>query len=443
MKYKLLYEQLKKDIEGQNYHFGEKLPSIRKMMEKTGYSKTTIESAYNQLLVEGYIQSRNKSGYYIDVEVDKIRKNNTQYSVECENLPVKYKYDFTGKAVAKESFNLNVWQKYLKKVMNDSDLLFTYGDTQGELELRKSLCKYSNIERGVVCKYNQIIIGSGFQSLLQIICGFLNLKTVAMPQSGFDYAKQVFYDHQIEIKWIKEDEDGILIDDLTHYNVDLIYINSSVAGINSKALPISRRLTLIDYAKKNDILILEDDYNGELRYRAKPIMAMQSNDENSIIYIGSFSKLLIPSIRLSYMVLPVNLLKKYKKSVVHYHQTVSKFEQLALCYYIQDGGLNRQLKKLRRLYLKKSQILIEQLKKFDIEELILEETALRIKIKFKHINVNKLLEVAKSKGINFKEQHPYIILSFSSINYEDIVIGIEILYNCYLYVKENNSTNYI
>lgn len=427
-KYQILYNKIKDDILNQRYLYKEKIPSIRQMINTTGYSKTTVETAYLQLLAEGYIQSINKSGYYVDVDMSLASQKLIKIDNKENEQKETYRYDFSGRSVDPKSFDLNIWQKYLKKVIKEENELYAYGNLQGEFCLRQCLCNYSKIERGVESHPKQVFIGSGFQSLLHIICGLIeNLKTVAMPISGFNYAKQVFEDYHIKIEWIAEDDDGIIVEQLKNKEIQLIYINSSSSGKYSKPLPISRRMEIIEYAKKNNILIIEDDHNGELRYQVRPIPAMQSQATDYIIYIGSFSKLLIPSIRLSYMVMPDKILNSYLEKKQFYHQSVSKFEQLALYEYIEDGALNRQLKKLRRLYLQKSKEMLEGIQKYlDYEYYILEETALRVRVKLKNqINLISLKEYLKNNDININILNNEIILSFSSIASQDIEKGIQ------------------
>ena len=428
MKYQILYEKIKNDILNSKYEYQERIPSIRQMVHQTGYSKTTVESAYLQLLAEGYIQSINKSGYYVDVKVQDITNVKILNNNDNQERKIHYPYDFSGRSVDQQSFDLTLWHKYLKKVIQEENELYDYGNPQGELTLRRNLCKYTLSKRGVETLPSQVFVGSGFQSLLHIICGvFDDLVKIAMPKSGFIYAMQVFIDYHIQIEWIEEDEEGIIVENLKDKNVQLIYINSSSSGKYAKPLSISRRMALIEYAKQNDIYIIEDDHNGELRYQVRPIEAMQKQATEYIIYIGSFSKLLIPSIRLSYMVMPIKIVEKYQVKKNNYHQTVSKFEQLALNYYIEDGALDRQLKKLRRLYLNKSKLMLECIERYlNCSSVILEETALRVKIKLTDdFDLKAYCQSANEHGIAFLVESDEIILSFSSISFDRIEEGIK------------------
>ena len=143
MKYQILYEKIKNDILNSKYEYQERIPSIRQMVHQTGYSKTTVESAYLQLLAEGYIQSINKSGYYVDVKVQDITNVKILNNNDNQERKIHYPYDFSGRSVDQQSFDLTLWHKYLKKVIQEENELYDYGNPQGELTLRRNLCKYT------------------------------------------------------------------------------------------------------------------------------------------------------------------------------------------------------------------------------------------------------------------------------------------------------------
>ncbi len=427
-KYETLYNSLRQDIIKGKYRYQEKLPSIREMEKNTGLSRTTIEAAYNQLLVEGYIVSFNKRGYFIDVDLKQTQELAILKQTNNTSQKQVYPYDFSGGAVDPSSFNMELWKKYIRLALQDESL-YTYGSQQGELSLRQALTHYTSMYRGVIVNVEQMIIGSGFQSLLTILCGLLkDVKRVGMPKSGFKHAQMIFEDFNVEVILLEEDDEGIMLDALSKVDIDFLYINSSLAGKKGRALSISRRLNLIEYAKKHSIYVIEDDHNGELRYKAKPIPAMQGQDHEHIIYIGSFSKLMIPSIRIAYMVLPFELLKAYKLKKDYYHQNVSKLEQIALAYFIEDGQLIRQLKRLRRLYYKKSEQLMNSIEQYCPNTSIqLEETALRVRLSFsREINIDEILNKAHCLGLDFNIHHSECILSFSSIPLDKIEDGIKI-----------------
>ena len=137
MKYQILYEKIKNDILNSKYEYQERIPSIRQMVHQTGYSKTTVESAYLQLLAEGYIQSINKSGYYVDVKVQDITNVKILNNNDNQERKIHYPYDFSGRSVDQQSFDLTLWHKYLKKLIQEENELYDYGNPQGELYFKE------------------------------------------------------------------------------------------------------------------------------------------------------------------------------------------------------------------------------------------------------------------------------------------------------------------
>lgn len=430
-KYQNLYETLKKAILQGQYTYHQKIPSIREMALQTSYSRTTIEAAYNQLLVEGYIVSVNKVGYFVDVDLKEQKETITLKKDMKQEKEIKYDYDFTGQAVDPKSFDMNVWKRYLKWTLNREKDLFAYGDNQGEYHLRLALLRYGRFYRGIQTEVENVIIGSGFQSLLTLLCGLCqDKKYIGIPESGFIYAQTIFEDFNKHVVLLKEDEEGVKMDELKKYPIDLLYLNPSMSGKQAKPLSISRRLEIIAYANKKGIYLIEDDHNGELRYLAKPVPAMQSQDTKHIIYIGSFSKLLIPSLRFAYMVLPDDLKEAYLKKKTLYHQNVSMIDQLTLAKYIEEGQLIRQLKKCRRLYDKKSRILFKKLKSCPYyKEIILEETSLRYRVYLsKKINPDDFSDycIKHQVGVLVLDEST-LLLSFSSIPIEKIEAGLDLI----------------
>lgn len=431
-KYKYLgvYESIVNDIQKGYLKYNDKIPSIRKMAKQLDISRTTVESAYLQLLVEGYIYSKEKIGYFVDVQYNncEINKNYNNDNIQFDNH--KYRYDFSGRLVDSDCFNLDTWKKYIKKVLNQSDDLMSYGEPLGELALKRALQKYSHEYRGVRRPINNYIIGAGFQILLYHVCSLFEKENiVGIEVGGFTQAEAVFHDCHMQVVKLPIDDQGITIEGLKQANLKLLYLNSSSGGYHGHPIKQQRRLEIIEYARKNNVYIIEDDHNGELKFNTKPIDAMAKLDNDHIIYIGSFSKLLLPSIRISYMALPDKLLPIFLQKSNGYHQTASKLEQLALAMYVEDGQLSRHLKRLRKHYRNKSEHLLKRLQEsFPHYNFVLYETALKITMSLEEQLVDRYIRIAKENDILVnKNNNNQITLSFSGILDQDIDIAVEIL----------------
>ncbi len=440
-----LYRNIKEAVENGRFSGGQRLPSIRKLSEDLHLSRTTIETAYQQLAVEGYIGSKPQSGYFVMDDIDILKKEKQSLSYKPLERVVKpeTRYNLGTDCIDSEHAGIKRWRKQVKDVLGRQEALSSYGDPQGEWELREALSFYSHGARGVSATPHHIVIGAGTQPLLYLLCGLLNhsVQRVAMEQPGFRQAEQVFRDCGIQTILLPADRDGIVMKELIHSGASALWISPS-SRPNGRAIPMSRRLRLLEWAQQSGGVIIEDDYNGELRYRAKPIPALQSQDNTCVIYMGSFSKLLLPSVRMGYMALPSYLLQEYQKRAHRYNQTASKIEQLALADYIREGQLERQLRRLRKLYADKSALLTDRLQRAfgSTMDIVLQETALCLKLTVKNgMDGNGLMRSAAEQGVriasvNDETQTRYgqVMLGFAGIPTQDIPAAVEALTKAWL-----------
>lgn len=327
---------------------GSKMPSLRNCAKELGLSRTTIESAYLQLAADGYIVSKAQSGYYVtDIANRELPVSHTS-SLSKQHC----RYHFASSGVDAESFRFDLWQRYLKSALRQDERLLSYGEPQGEYDFREALCSYIKKRRNVLCSPCDIVVGAGVQSLLHILCPLIQeKKNVSFPTADFIQGSTVFKDHGFEIHYRSK-------------NSDVIYVSPAHMTKWGEIMPVSRRLELIRHVQSTHSLIIEDDFENEFVYLQKPTPSLYSlAGGQNVVYIGSFSKLLLPSIRISFMVLPLELSQKYQKKAACYNQTASKAEQIALCQFIRDGHLASQTRRLRRLYASKLMALTDTVKR--------------------------------------------------------------------------------
>ena len=416
--YVQLYDYFKNLISTGQLNKGSKIMSIRRCCEEFNLSKTTVENAYLQLAAEGYIISRPQSGYYV-CELDFSEKiEERQFIDNNENkINENIKYDFASSSVDSESFDFSLWQRYIKSALRQNDRLTSYGDFQGEADLRNSINQYISRYRSVVCSSENIIIGAGTQNLLGILCALLPEKlNIAFIGSSFEQGRAVFEDYGHTCFDYPDFPENPEV--MSKSNIKLIYISPSHFTKEGDILAINRRLSLLRYAKKHNCLIIEDDYDSEFRYYSKSIPSLQGIDSgNSVIYIKTFSKLLIPSIRISFMVLPLTLYEKYRQRGRYYNQTASKLEQIALCQFIRDGHLNYQIRKQRKLFSQRSKVLCDEAKKVfgGIVKATVLPAGYLVRLEFSNSKtVEEIIKEAKIKGI---------LLSTSSDKSESLILS--------------------
>lgn len=315
---------------------GSKMPSLRKCAQELKLSRTTIENAYLQLAADGYIISKAQSGYYV---TDIAKSRQTAPSSAALQKQTSYQYDFASSGVDRESFRFDLWRRYIKSALRQDERLLSYGEPQGEADFRQALAEYIRQRRNVLCSADDIVVGAGVQSLLHILCPLVkDKKTVSFPTPSFIQGSTVFQDYGFEVRYRNKDS-------------GVIYVSPAHMTKWGEIMPVSRRLELIHYATEHHSLIIEDDFENEFVYLQKPTPSLFSlSGGQGVVYIGSFSRLLLPSIRISFMVLPAPLKEAYLKKADRYNQTASKAEQIALCQFIRDGHLAAQTRKLKRLY---------------------------------------------------------------------------------------------
>ncbi len=346
--YMELYNHYKELIINGTFPAGTKLPSIRRCAQELSLSKTTVETAYMQLAAEGYVSSKPQSGYYVcmaDFKDMQKTKNDTDKKIQITDT------EFAASESAYD-FDFSLWQRYLKSALRNTDRLLGYGHPQGEPELRNAVCEYLIKNREVYCTADNIIIGAGTQSLLHLLYALCNQpKNVAVIGPVFKQGAAVFEDHGAAVHHYNSLPSEL--NELSSLNIGLLYLFPSHEDESGHIMSISQRAQLLQFAKSNNIIIAEDDYGSELQpgYIAPSLQGLDTG--KCVAYLGTFSKLLIPGIRISYLVLPNALTEKYKSRMPLYNQTASKLEQLALSAFIRDGRLEQQIRRTRRR--KKSQ----------------------------------------------------------------------------------------
>lgn len=359
--YLQLYQYIKKSILTGEISADEKLPSLRLLSKTLQLSITTIDQAYSQLLVEGYIYSKPQSGYYAcDILNPLIANAETEtvfYPAEqlLEQDPENQYYDLN-------CFSFSKWKKCMNKVLTEyAPQLFFESDPQGELALRTEIAKYLYLSRGVICQPDQIVIGAGTQQITNQLANILkkmSINLVAVEDPGFMPVNNIFRDRGFAINPVTVGKEGINIEKLPSNIRSAVYVSPSNQVPTGAVMPVGRRYELLEWAIKNDSIIIEDDYDSELRYFGKPIPALQGLDTaERVVYLGSFSATLFSSIKISYMVLPPGMASIFQSIRSDYTQTCSKTEQLTLALFMEAGHYQTNIKKLRNLYAQKLQLI--------------------------------------------------------------------------------------
>ncbi|SHJ19454.1 transcriptional regulator, GntR family [Clostridium amylolyticum] len=449
--YLQLYNYIKSEIQSGNIPFDTKLPSKRKLSEHLNISQNTIQSAYDQLIEEGYVIPKARRGFFV-CKLDNIIKLQVSQEINVpENAASKkaVKFDFSYHGVDTENFPFGIWRKITKDVINEYDKeLLKIGDSQGNASLRKSIAEYLRQSRGVNCTFEDIIVSSGTEYLFQILIQMFNKSSVyGLENPGYEKLNLLFKSNGAKFKPIKIDKSGMSLEEIIKSKANILCITPAHQFPSGSIMPINRRIQLLNWGNEEDNrYIIEDDYDSEFKYSGKPIPALQGLDTNGkVIYMGAFSKSLSPSLRISYMVLPPKLMKKYKENLSYIFCPVPIIEQKVLYNFIQKGYFERHLNKMRNVYKKKREILVDSISKLmGNVQVIGADAGLHVLLKINNgMTEQELISSALKIGIkvygiskyyvdkSYIKEEPLILLGYATMIEGDIVKAVELLKECW------------
>ncbi|MBP1047258.1 PLP-dependent aminotransferase family protein [Enterococcus sp. BWM-S5] len=358
--YQQLYEQIK--IEYLETSEEVKMPSIRLLAEELNISKTTVEQAYNQLVAEGSLLSVPQSGFYfLPVRPEAVGQD----IVDSEKLPLDF--DFRYGTTFFYTSSWNNWKRCIRLAMHREfqEERMRYHDVQGNEHLRDELVKMLRTTRGVSCKKEQIVITSGSLDSLAVVLDILTTQgnfQSAIENPGYHGAYEVFRRYGLSPELLSVTEEGLSIKELQKSTADLVYVTPSHQFPLGYRMPVVKRQQLLQVIDEREGYILEDDYDSEFRYTTQPLPSLQSLDrQDRVIYMGSFSKTVSPTIRLGYLILPERLLESYRQLFQYDHERVSYMIQEGMAEFIQSGGYYRHISKAVAANKAKYKLLISEL----------------------------------------------------------------------------------
>ena len=350
--YEQLYEAIRQDILSGTLCGGEKLPSKRALAEHLSISKITVETAYAQLLAEGYITSRQRAGYF----VEKLSPLDTAPSTPAVPLPPVAAAQPVPSAPSAPAglFPFSVWARLIRGVLLDQPQeLLCPVPNMGLPALRCAIADDLLRRRGLHAAPGQIVIGAGTEYFYDLLIQFLGRsRRYALENPGHRKLAQVCRNCGAEIVPIPMDQDGVIPDALAESCADVLHLSPSHHYPTGAVMPISRRQQLMQWlAASPDRYLIEDDYDSEFRFSGLPIPPMQSMDRTGrVIYLNTFSKTLTPALRISYMILPAPLLPRWTRVMGFYSCPVPSFEQMTLTRFVAEGYFEKHLSRTKKYY---------------------------------------------------------------------------------------------
>lgn len=461
--YESLYKCIKNDILQGKLCAGEKLPSKRSFAKNLGISVITVENAYGQLSDEGYIYSMPKRGFYVS-DIDMVANPNTgaktsadanlfddSASIACS----PYFADFSSNQTDSEIFPFTIWTKTVRSVLNDNRIqLMINPPCGGILPLRNAIARYLGDFRGMKVAPHQIIIGAGTEYLYGLLIQLLGKNLIyGVENPGYHKIGKICKSMGVTYRHVDLDESGVSIHELEEKKIDIIHTSPSHHFPTGLVMPVSRRYELLGWAaKEKERYIIEDDYDSELRLSGKPFPTLQSIDiSGKVIYTNTFTKTLASTVRISYMVLPEDLAKRFYSELSFYSCTVSNFEQYTLAQFMENGSFEKHINRLRNYYQNKRDAILKELKSGSIGKYITiqeEEAGVHFLM---HIQSDcteaEIVEKAKAGGVKLDplsryyikntekheqngQENPYentYVMNYSSFNMENIKKVVQVL----------------
>ena len=368
--YEILYEKIRRDILNGRIPAGTKLPSKRDMAANNDISLTTVINAYQQLVMEGYIINKERKGYFVarlnaipDLKgtgTDKLKS----YYWEDEWFA-----DFRANNTLFRYFPFASWKKVVREVLSEYEMeLVVRGNPFGIEPLRDQIANYIWRVRGIHVSPECIIIGAGIEFLYaRLITLFPPATIYGVETPGYQKISQIYAGYHLRWKEIEMDSGGISMEDLRVKDVAVAHVSPEHHYPLGTMMPAGRRQELLAWAGEyEERYIIEDDFDCEFRYNAKPIPALKSLDvHGKVIYMNTFSKTLSPAVRISYMILPEGLLKRYIQRMHFFTNSASSLEQYTLARFIENGHFERHLNRIKKYYRQEGEQLLRALKEND------------------------------------------------------------------------------
>lgn len=452
--YDQIYLELREKILNGMLSEGSKLPSTRELAKTLQVSRNTVETAYLQLSSEGYVKGIERSGYRVrkieghyltgqsPTELVHTIDGKTHEQGLVNNRNINFQY---GK-LSIADFPMRTYRRVMNQCLLSHEIegIAAYNDRKGEADLRRSIINYIYDHRGVQCRPEQVIVGAGTLVCLGLITQLLMGKSrrIAMEEPCYDAVRSFLINQGFEIMPVLTESDGIDVQGLITTYSGIVYLTPSHQFPTGSALPVSKRIEILKWAKGTGAFIIEDDYDSEFRYSSRPIPSLQSLDnEGRVIYLNTFSKSLAPGLRMSFMVLPQALLLEYELLFGRYNCSVPWLEQKVMSAFMQEGHWGRHLRKICQANKRRNDTLITGIRRFMGNKVVIhgEHAGLHILLEVRNgDNEAQLISKAYKAGVTvypvsiyYTDKKYYtdnmVLIGFSSLSEEEIIRGIQLL----------------
>lgn len=357
-----LYQQMREAIVSGRVAEGERVPPSRDLARQLGVSRHTITTVYDQLVGEGYLAGRAGGGTFVNpigpLGISRRGRSVSPPPVSLRSVEetLSPRFDLRPGAPDHALFPLKSWRRSMMTALEQAPR--GYDDPAGALELRQAIAHWITRSRGLIVTADQIIVTSGAQHAIDLIIRLLLQRSdiVALEEPGYEPVRHLCVERQADIRPVPVDAHGIVVDQIPP-GARLVYTTPAHQYPTGAVMSLPRRLALLDHAERHDLMIIEDDYDSEYRHVARPLEPLQRLDRNGrVLYVGTFSKTLSPALRLGFAVLPLSMVGGYLALRQLSDCQPPAPQQIAMARFIADGHLGRHLKRTRKIYSNRHQL---------------------------------------------------------------------------------------
>jgi len=439
-----IYDQVRNGILEKQLKEGEKLPSSRELAGSIGVSRNIVLEAYERLIAEGYLEVRPKSGTFVaqGTSLPFMERKKKMDFPKKNNDSAKVFIDFKAGNPAIDYFPRKKWAQLSKEIcLHSSEEAFGYGEASGSAELRDALVNYLKRVRGVQCRAEQIFITSGATQGLKLITEMLGKddNPIAVEDPVTDEMRNIFTYSKAKIIPVPVDENGIDPNGLLQDAPSFVFVIPSHQFPLGGILSIQRRLQLIEYAQKMNCYIVEDDYDSEFTYEGAPVPSIQGIAPNHVIYVGTFSKILSPGLRIGYAILPEELVDSFEQIKWFSDRHTSSLEQLVLARFIKEGYLDRHVRKMKKIYKEKRERLVSAIQQnFQYATIIGKSAGMHLVVEIPGIDFQPaLIHKIQESGVKVYPIEQYslekgkhkdrFVMGYGGLTLEEIEAGVQLL----------------
>ena len=354
--YEQLYRSLAAEMRTGAVPAGTRMPGKRRLAAELSVSVNTVDAAYQMLAAEGYLESRERSGFYVQEYLALPSRPAGLPQPPAPPVPPPappVRYDLSTRGVDPGLFPFRTWARLQKELLYSAPELLTPGDARGDAALRQALAGYLAEYRGVQCDPEQLVVGAGLEYLLGLLAPLLP-GPAAVETPGYPRARQVLENNGVPCRCLPVDADGLSLTALSASDAAVCYVTPSHQFPTGVTMPAGRRAELLHWAARapGRRYIIEDDYDSEFRFDTRPLPSLQgmAGADGPVVYLSTCSRSLAPGIRIAYMVLPRPLLGAWQEKYELYSGTVGRFEQQTLARFITGGYFTRHLARERTAY---------------------------------------------------------------------------------------------